>query len=65
MPGSRHSPTVRPACDTVTAEPGQSLLARPTAETASLRPPFLTAVCAPRYQQLGGQGETTTVSRPA
>ena len=37
MPGSRHAPTARPACDTVTAEPGQSLLARPTAETASLR----------------------------
>jgi hypothetical protein len=38
MPGSRHTPMARPACDTVTAEPGQSLLARPTAETASLLP---------------------------
>ena len=64
MPGSRHTPTARPACDTVTAEPGQSLLARLMAETASLRPPFLTAVCAPRYQQPGGRDETTTVSRP-
>ena len=27
MPGSRHAPTARPACDTVTAGPGQSLLA--------------------------------------
>jgi len=65
MPGSRHAPTARPACDTVTAEPGRSLLTLPTTETASLRPPFLTAVCAPRYQQLGGRGETTTVSPPA
>src|SRR6516164_4492612 len=29
MAGSRHAPTARPACDTVTAEPGQSLLAGP------------------------------------
>ena len=33
--------------------------------SGQLRPPFLTAVCAPRYQQLGGQGETTTASPPA
>src|SRR5215472_1683707 len=46
MPGSRHTPTARPACDTVTAEPCQSLLARPTAKTEALRPPFLTAVYA-------------------
>ena len=62
MPGSRHAPTARPAGDTVTAEPGQSLLTRRTAEIAALRPPFLTAVCAPPYQQPGGQDETTTVS---
>ena len=61
MPGSRHTPTARPACDTVTAEPGQSLLTRPTAETAALQPPFLAAVRAPRHQQPGGQGETTTI----
>ena len=65
QPGSRHAPTARPACDTVTAEPGQSPLARPTAETAAPRPPFLAAVGAPRSPQLGGQGETTTVSPPA
>jgi len=61
MPGSRHTPTACPACDSVTAEPGQSLLTRPTAETAALQPPFLAAVRAPRHQQPGGQGETTTV----
>ena len=58
MPGSRHTPTARPACDSVTAEPGQSLLTRPTAETAAPRPPFLTVVGAPRYRQVGGRGET-------
>jgi hypothetical protein len=33
--------------------------------SGQLRPPFLTAVCAPRHQQLGSPAEPTTMSPPA
>jgi hypothetical protein len=35
VPGSWHTPTTRPACDTVTAEPGQVTAGPAVAETAA------------------------------